>query len=130
VTGSWEGEVEVPGDAGEKLALRLRLLDDGSGKLKGTLRCDAVSDELVELTGTLQTVEPAPAAQDTPAEGEEKDKDKDDQDKDKEPEKEKEKKKPKKDEEKAAPVRTVTLSGLGTRGPVSVSGTVVVIVPI
>ena len=47
VTGVWVGEL------GEETFLRLRLLDD-AGQLEGSLRCEALSDTLVELTGSRE----------------------------------------------------------------------------
>lgn len=52
LTGTWE--TQVPSGRGdETVRLRIRLLDEGEGELEGTLRCDAVSDELVTLEGKL-----------------------------------------------------------------------------
>lgn len=48
VTGVWETTIE---HGGKQVKLRFRLLDE-AGELIGNLRCDALSDELIELTGT------------------------------------------------------------------------------
>lgn len=48
VTGVWETTVD---HGGEEVKLRFRLLDE-DGDLIGNLRCDALSDELIEITGT------------------------------------------------------------------------------
>lgn len=48
ITGVWEGEVE---HEGETAKLRFRLLDE-EGAIQGNLRCDLLSDELLEVSGT------------------------------------------------------------------------------
>jgi len=50
ITGVWEGKVPDPDSECGEPRLRLRLLDEG-GALEGSLRCDAISSELVDLTG-------------------------------------------------------------------------------
>ncbi|MCA8980686.1 MAG: amidohydrolase family protein, partial [Planctomycetes bacterium] len=48
ITGVWETTVE---SGGKQVKLRFRLLDE-DGALIGNLRCDALSDQLIDLTGT------------------------------------------------------------------------------
>jgi len=50
-TGVWTGEVAVPPRA-EASAARLQLIEEPAGELRGSLRCDALSSELVLLGGT------------------------------------------------------------------------------
>lgn len=47
ITGVWEGEVE---HEGETAKLRFRLLDE-EGAIQGNLRCDLLSDELLDVSG-------------------------------------------------------------------------------
>lgn len=50
-TGVWTGELAVPPRA-EASSARLQLIEEPAGELRGSLRCDALSSELVLLGGT------------------------------------------------------------------------------
>lgn len=51
VTGVWEGEFDLPAPLSGKAKLRLQLINE-HGKVRGSLRCDAVSERLVQVQGT------------------------------------------------------------------------------
>jgi imidazolonepropionase-like amidohydrolase len=56
VTGVWEGEFTLPAPLSGKAKLRLQLLNE-NGVVRGSLRCDAVSERLVQLQGTWGAAE-------------------------------------------------------------------------
>ncbi|TAJ07939.1 MAG: hypothetical protein EPO68_15940 [Planctomycetota bacterium] len=56
VTGVWEGEFALPAPLSGKAKLRLQLLNE-NGVVRGSLRCDAVSERLVQLQGTWAAAE-------------------------------------------------------------------------